>query len=124
MKKLLLSLALGVFFLLGIAAMVSAGDEDFILVNGTGLTIAEFYISPAATNVWEEDVLGVDTLAPGDSVKIDFVREEEGCSWDLKIKDTDNDEILWTKIDLCQAAVVTLFYIEGRPTAHIENVDE
>jgi hypothetical protein len=124
MKKLSICLGMGVLFLLGAAAMVSAGDQDFTLVNQTGVTIMEFYCSPTTTNEWEEDVLGVDTLAPEDSVEISFSREQEECAWDLKIKDEDGDEVVWTKINLCKAAVITLYWEDGKPTAEIENVEE
>jgi hypothetical protein len=124
MKKLLRSTLKGVIFLLGFAALALAGDQDFTLVNGTGVTIVEFYCSPTTTNDWEEDVLGVDTLAPEESVHITFSREQENCSWDLKIKDEDADEIIWMEIDLCEAAVITLYYEDGKPTARIENVEE
>lgn len=124
MKKMPLWLGMVMLLTLGCAAAVFAGDQDFTLVNQTGLTIMEFYCSPTSTNEWEEDVLGADTLASGDSLQISFSRGEEACSWDLKIKDEDSDEIVWMEIDLCQAAVITLYYENGTPTAEIENTEE
>src|SRR5215213_5597937 len=48
------------------------GKQDFTLVNQTGVSINELYVSPHTTNEWEEDILGQDTLANGDSVDITF----------------------------------------------------
>ena len=122
MKNLTLSVLMAVVLFFAVAVM--AGDQDFELVNETGLTIDEFYCSPVETNSWEEDVLGVDVLEDGDSVEITFSRDEEACDWDLKIVDEEGDEIYWRSIDLCKAMTITLYYENGKPTAEIENVPE
>lgn len=101
------------------SAAVFAGQQDFVLVNKTGLVIDELYVSPTTTDEWEEDVLGVDTLANGAKVTVKFSREETACSWDLKIVDEDGDEVVWTKLDLCKAEEITLLYENGKPTAII-----
>jgi hypothetical protein len=49
-RKTLLAIA-GMTALLGSAAAI-AGDADFTLVNKTGYTIREIYISPAAKANW------------------------------------------------------------------------
>jgi hypothetical protein len=117
MKKIAMLSALMV---LSLSAYALAGDQDFVLVNETGLTIDQFYCSPTTTDDWEEDVLGVETLADGDSIEINFDREEDACGWDLKIVDEEGDEIVWQKIDLCKATFITLYYKDGKPTADIE----
>jgi len=99
---------------------VMAGDQDFTLINKTGLTIDELYVSPTSVNDWEEDVLGVDTLANGAKIDIKFSRKESVCSWDMKIVDEDGDEVVWTKLDLCKAEEITLNYANGKPTAIIK----
>lgn len=121
MKKLGLSTVVVMVGLLTLVVGIAfAGDQDFTLVNMTGLTIDEFYCSPVDTSDWQEDVLGVDTLESGDSVEITFSRDTEDCSWDLKIVDEEGDEIVWTEIDLCKWATITLFYKDGTPTAKLE----
>jgi hypothetical protein len=120
MKKVLAVLAL--VFILGVAAQ--AGDQDFVLVNETGLTIDQFYCSPTTTNEWEEDVLGQDVLEDGEEVEIHFSREETACKWDLMIVDEEGDKIYWANIDLCEAASITLHYEDGKPTATIEKAEE
>lgn len=122
MKNLTLSVFLAVALFFTVAVM--AGDQDFELVNETGLTIAELYCSPVETDSWEEDVLGVDVLEDGESVEITFSRNEDACEWDIKIVDEEGDEIYWQGIDLCSALKITLYYEDGEPTADIENVPE
>jgi hypothetical protein len=117
MKKLLL---LSVISIMLFAGSSWAGQQDFVLVNETGLTIDQFFCSPTTTEDWEEDVLGAETLPDGESIKIEFSTEEDVCEWDLKIIDEDGDEIIWTKINLCKTTKVTLYYEDGKPTAQIE----
>jgi hypothetical protein len=103
------------------AVAAFAGDQDFTLVNETGLTIVQFFCSTTTTNNWEEDVLGVDVLNSGEEVNISFSRNEDDCEWDLMIVDEDGDQIAWAGIDLCEAMRITLYYENGEPTAQIEN---
>ncbi len=101
-----------------------AGDQDFTLINDTGLTIDQLYCSPTATKDWEEDILGVDVLKDGGKVEIKFSRDEKAAEWDLMIVDEEGDKIFWSEINLLEAEVVTLFYKDGKPTAEIQNVAE
>lgn len=100
------------------SVFVSAARQDFTLVNQTGLTISELYVSSSATTDWEEDVLGRDVLAHGESVKITFDKRERECLYDIKTVDEDGDELMWTEIDLCRASRVTL-----RPKGRAEIAD-
>jgi hypothetical protein len=93
---------------------------DFTLLNRTGLTIQELYVSPDESDEWEEDVLGRDVLKHSESVDITFSRTEKSCDWDLKIKDEDGDEIEWDSLDLCAASHITLLYQNNKPTAVIK----
>jgi hypothetical protein len=52
---------------------------DFTLLNRTGVTIMELYVSPDDVDDWEEDVLGRDVLKHNASVDITFSRSEKTC---------------------------------------------
>jgi hypothetical protein len=116
--------AVFIAFLLMTASSVIAGDQDFILVNETGLTIDQFYCSPSASKDWEEDVLGTDVLENGEKAEITFSREETARDWDLLIVDEDGDKIYWEEIDLLDAETIILYYENGKPTAKILTADE
>lgn len=116
MKRTVLYLAFAFAMLCGTAL---AGDQDFTLVNRTGLSIIELYVSPSDTDSWEEDVLGVDVLGEGERCNVSFHRDEDSCIWDLMIVDEDEDEIHWTGLDLCEVSVVTLFWEDGRAWAEV-----
>jgi hypothetical protein len=118
MKRVLLGLCLAVA--LAASAAAARGDQDFTLVNKTGLTISEVYLSPSNDNEWGEDVMGVDVLKNGEKVDIKFSHKESECKWDLKIVDEDDDDVIWEDIDLCKASEITLFYKDKKPTASIK----
>ena len=54
--------ALAVILSLAVPAAALAADQDFTLVNRTGYTIEQVYVSPIKARDWEEDVLGRDVL--------------------------------------------------------------
>ena len=83
-RRTLSILGLG-FALVAGAVFLSAGDQDFVLVNKTGYDIDEVYVSPANAKHWGDDVMGKDTLDNGDKVTIQFSHKEKECDWDMKI---------------------------------------
>ena len=124
MKNIILKsrviLALGMLAILLVAtAYARAGKQDFILHNRTGVEIHEVYVSPHTANEWEEDVLGKDTLADGDSVKITFEDREKHAHWDLKVVDGKGNSIEWEDLNLIEISEVTLHYKDGKAWADI-----
>lgn len=102
------------------AAPIQRRNLDFTLVNKTGLTIDEVYLSPTSDDEWGEDVMGRDVLKNGERVDIKFSSEETECNWDLKIVDEDEDSVEWQKLNLCTANEITLMYEGKKPTAIIK----
>jgi hypothetical protein len=109
MKKTLFALAFASATLLA-AHPALAGSLDFTLVNKTGYSINEVYVSSAASNDWEEDIMGRDILANGERVNIEFERGAKGCKWDLKVTYDDGEEAMWESFDLCSISEVILRY--------------
>jgi len=101
-------------------AMARAGKQDFVLNNETGVEIHELYVSPVETDEWEEDVLGVDTLPDGDSVKITFDDRDKHVHWDLKVVDSKGNSIEWHDLNLIEIAEVTLHYKDGKAWANVK----
>jgi len=86
------------------------GKQDFILHNQTGVEINSLYVSPHDSNDWEEDILGQDTLANGDSVKITFDDHEKKVHWDLKITDKDGNSLEWADLNLIEISELTIHW--------------
>jgi hypothetical protein len=124
LKPLRRATALVVFLcalsMLLIPTAFTQGRQDFTLVNDTGVTINELYVSPHSSNEWEEDVLGQDQLADGESVNIHFSRSEKAAKWDLKVTDKEGNSIEWANLNLLEISKVTLHYENGRAWADVE----
>ena len=102
------------------AAPVAAGQQDFTLYNETGVDIYQLYVSPASTDQWEEDVLGVDVLEDGDAVDISFDRDEDADYWDLMVVDGEGSNIQWYRLKLTDISAVTLRIDDGEAIAEVE----
>ena len=105
---------------------VSAANQnkqDFTLHNETGVEIKEVYISPTSAEKWEEDILGTDTLASGDTVDISFTRRNEDM-WDMKVVFRNGKSNVWTKLNLSKITDVTVSFKEGKPWATWKNSDQ
>ncbi len=89
---------------------VLAGDADFTLVNKTGYTLREIYISPTHKEAWGRDRLGNDYLGNGRSRLFKFT-DKSACMQDLKVVfDDDESEVMWEEFDLCALNKITLKY--------------
>lgn len=84
--------------------------QDFRLVNKTGYTIDQVYVSPSKSDEWEEDILGQDQLADGVGVNIRFHRAAKTCKWDLKVVYDDKESAEWEDFDLCETSKITIRY--------------
>jgi hypothetical protein len=94
--------------------LASAAPQDFELANTTGYDLKNLYISPTSANDWQEDVLGQDVLANGQSVKIHFPGGRgETCEWDLKVTYQDDSSHEWSNVNLCSITTVTISYDEA-----------
>ncbi|MBR7620867.1 argininosuccinate lyase [Phenylobacterium sp. 20VBR1] len=95
-------------FALGSPAV--AGDQDFTLVNATGYTLNQVFVSPTRAKDWEEDVLGRDVLADGDRTEITFSRDTDACLWDLKVVYDNGESAEWDALSLCKISVAKISY--------------
>jgi len=120
----LLMLKLAVVF--SIAATVIApstraqGKQDFTLHNATGVEIHKLFVSPHKSDDWEEDILGRDTLADGESVDITFSPREKPAHWDLKVEDKEGNNIVWESLNLLDISEVTLHFKDGKAWADLK----
>ena len=111
MRRTILAAALFAAFLTSAGVTPAmAGDQDFKLVNKTGYTIDEVYVSRTTSKDWGSDVMGKGTLEADASVDITFSAPPNACRWDLKVKYDDNDTAEWSNLNLCNINKVTLFW--------------
>lgn len=105
---------------LNFTAPPSQSKQDFELHNATGLEIAEVYISETGNEEWEEDVLGQDTLATGESVNIGFGGQKANV-WDMKVVFSNGKSNFWRKLNLAEITDVTISFKNGKPWATWKN---
>jgi hypothetical protein len=118
MKKFVTSCAAAALLL--VSSNTFAGEQDFTLVNSTGVEIHSLFVSPADQDEWGPDILGQDTLADGQTAEITFSPKEEAAKWDLKVTDKAGNSIEWVDLDLTEISEVTLNYDNGKATAEVE----
>ena len=80
MQRLLILLLLS----LPAAAQKTTSPYDFTLVNATGYTILEAYVSPTSYRKWDHNVLRT-ALLDKKSVAIHFLPLTLATSWDLRV---------------------------------------
>ena len=119
---LLVMLTAGISYFPGVSTVeVSAqADQDFLLVNKTGIEIYALYVTPHNSDDWGDDILGADTLAANADIEIVFHRKEKAKLWDLRIEDEDGNFIEWENFNLLKISKVTLYYKNRKPTAIVE----
>lgn len=108
MRRIIAAAALAATF---VSSPAWADKRDFRLLNRTGNTVREVYVSPTRANDWEEDILDVDTLADEQHVDISF--DDDGrktCMYDLKLVYNDGESEEWDKINLCEVSKITVRY--------------
>ena len=104
--KIFLFAALMIFAVSGTAM---AGSQDFTLINGTGQTIREIYLSPTKSSDWiYQDELGQNVLRPRQEIFLDFDPRDNVQYWDVKVVYTNGDEDYWSGLDLFRIYSLTI----------------
>jgi hypothetical protein len=118
------SMALSLFAVAAMALVAvsaaRAGDQDFTLVNNTGIEIHSLHVAPHSSDEWGEDILGKDTLANGESLEITFGKHDRAHHWDLKIEDEKGNSVTWENLDLMKIEEVTLHLKDGKAWADLK----
>lgn len=96
---------------------VTFGDQDFLLINSTGVEIYALYVTPHNSKEWGEDILGVDTLLDDSEILINFPRKTKAAYWDLRIEDEEGSYLEWDNLNLLKISTVELLYRNGKTTA-------
>lgn len=84
-------------------------NQNFSVVNNTGMTLTAVYISPAESDNWGDDVIPTDMV--GDGEKFDFTFtgvSPDQCSWDIQFTGEDGVDYYLREVDLCRTSTITL----------------
>ena len=78
----------------------AALDRWIELTNNTLMPIAEVYISPVRSGLWNIDLLGDGYLAPASSVLVN-IDDGTGCRFDFKTVFDDGTTQIRRNVDIC-----------------------
>ena len=85
----------------------------FKIENATTLTLTHLYLSPAASETWDRDILGDQTAPAGATIDISIDDGVESCMYDLRAR-FENDETMDIRgVNVCE--------IEGRTVTVSQN---
>ncbi len=84
-----------------------AADRNVDIVNKTGMTMTAFYASVTNANSWEENILGNDNLADGDTQPVDIDDGSGKCVFDFKAVFKGGGSAEKRGINVCQVSTFT-----------------
>ena len=102
------------------AAPALAEDWDFVLVNNTGKPIKAVEISPGGAGTWvankvDPEMKREGATKAGGRMTVHFDKGA-GCKYDIKATFADDTNAVWSGINVCDNAYVTVNYANGTPT--------
>ena len=83
-------------------------EVKFNLENATSYTLTHLYLSPAASDEWENDILGEQTVAAGETAEVSIDDGVESCMYDLRADFDDGDAIDVRGVDVCKIEGTTV----------------
>ena len=104
MKRFILSFA-AALMLVGFSAGASLAQE-VLIANGTGFTIQSLGLADSNASGNAQDLLGNDTLANGEGLKININGSPKG--WELIAVDNEGSQVNWQNLDLTGVKKITL----------------
>lgn len=81
----------------------SGKTYTYDVVNNTGFTLVDIFVTPAESDHWGKDILPNDLFEAGSTIKV-TIPPDYGttCLFDMKITDTAGGHITFTNIDICK----------------------
>ena len=98
---LFLVIMAGLFFFT--TKISNAQALSFDVVNNTGVTLVDVYVTPAEQNHWGNDILPNNLFENGSTISVSIpVDFGTSCMFDMKITDAVGGSITFTNIDACK----------------------
>ena len=81
----------------------SGKTYTYDVVNNTGFTLVDIFVTPAESDHWGKDILPNDLFEAGSTIKV-TIPPDYGttCLFDMKITDAAGGHITFTNIDICK----------------------
>ena len=85
----------------------AAADRHVVIVNHTHHALVKFFASNHDEDSWQEDILGEDSLDPGEQVRINIDDGTGHCIYDFKAVFDDGDVLVRKEINVCKVGTYT-----------------
>ena len=110
--KQLVVVVLACVVVMSLQGVVSAGKQDFTLVNKSPFKIVGFWVAPADSDNWEENILEGMSVGSNESIDITFDNSNNVTWWNFRIKDSSGKTWNWEKkkYNLTQISELTYYY--------------
>ena len=98
-----------------ISAPALADDWDFMLINSSGKEIKAIEVAPTGSSTWQPnkfdpEVQTAKTVAPGKRTTVHFDKAGAQCRYDIKATFADDTNSVWSNVNVCDNAYVTVKY--------------
>ena len=109
-------------FALAVSAPAFADDWDFMLINSSGKEIKTIEVAPTGSGTWQPNKIDPEiqqtkTVAAGKRTTVHFDKAGDQCRWDIKATFMDDTNSIWSNVNVCDNAYVTVKYSPaGAPT--------
>jgi hypothetical protein len=103
MRKFLIA---GALLVSAMSTAALAARQDFTVTNHTGHVIVTLNVSPNNDSHWGPDILGREVLGDNEQTEITFDRNEDQCSWDIKVTYDDGTNNDLRAVNLCETTEV------------------
>ena len=84
-----------------------AANRKVDIVNETGMALKHFYASTPDADTWEDDILGRDLLASGETFQADIDDGTGSCVFDFKAVFENGQSSVHKKINVCETSTYT-----------------
>lgn len=94
--------------LTAMAPSALAATQDFTIINQTGKTLENIYVSGADEGNWGKDLLGDEVLDPDENFDVTFTGyDTDECEFDVRVETADT---FWEleDVDLCTVSTLVL----------------
>ena len=90
------------------APAVKPQNPVLALTNYTGTAFSAVYLSPTSAPDWQENLLTSSTHKDGDTLEVQFGRNEKNVEWDLKVQGIDGHYAEWKNLKFDEVSEITL----------------
>ncbi|RPI16774.1 MAG: hypothetical protein EHM58_11210 [Ignavibacteriae bacterium] len=98
------SFIIAVVLLLTLSVTSIAQDtREYLVTNGTGMTIVDVYASPTTRNMWGNNLISQNITSESDAVRLSIPVSMTECMWDIRFHDDKGTEYIMSNVDLCNS---------------------